>query len=293
MFTYHRPDNSSHDESAATAVLQDSMEDLSIIVKHYRKQLLCRIADKLGMSQKGLTDKYGSRPIEIPIAKSLMIPGISHTEKSDTDIYTPIKDTPTVKTQNKSSCPSKFEYFRKEHDIPELTNLSSWNPDTHCHHRTKLGFCLRSHIKKEDYKLSESYMPLCKHCLNVYIKHSKGIQSSRGGWRGLVTKPFTREINEGAYDHLSKHADTDLLKTAEGTKVRCTWKYTKYYRSFWNEEIGMVYYDDRTGFATKQLICDWVRGNITEQTDPIASKEDDGVIDMTDVLKKLGWTPQI
>jgi len=287
MFTYCRPDNSS------TAVLQDSMEDLSIIVKHYRKQLLLRIADKLGMSQKGLLDKYGSRPIEIPIAKSLLIPGISYTDTKDTNIYTPIKDiTVTKKTTNTNNSSTKFEYFRKDHNIPELTKIPSWNPDIHCHHRTKLGFCLRNQLTKEEYHLEEPYKPICKHCLHVYIKHCKGIQSSRGGWRGLVTEPFTKDINEGAYEHLTKHAETDLLKTIDGDKVRCTWKYTKYYRSFWSKETGMVYYDDRTGFATKKLICDWDRGHVADQTDPIKSHDSDNTVDLIDTLLELGWTPR-
>jgi len=306
--TEHRPQ---------TAILSDSLADLSLIIHDFRLNVLTKISKKTGISVEELKEKYASSPIQIPVAKSLIVPDVILPEET---IYKMTQAHPPPATLNRTRAKKQqrgpntaddvsnggdgdgdggvlvqtrrggLEAFTPDVGIPQLDAISTWNPEIHCHRRTKLGFCLRKQVKRAITTADVDALPkLCGGCMNSYFRQERGVLNT--DWRGLVTEPFLVSTNPYAYEYVCGRTEGNSYICADGIRRRCSWFHTRYYRSFWSEDTGPVYYDDRTGMATKRLIGDWDRGAPSSQRDPISISTQEEIIDLKETLSGLGWTP--
>jgi len=297
--------------SSQTAILSDSLADLSLILHDFRLNVLSKISKKTGISLEDLKEKYASAPIQIPVAKTLVVPDVVIPEETIYKMLQPpsqsssgamlkrrraTKRTPTGTgmidgTDDVSTrVGGGLEAFRPDVGIPQLDAIALWNPEIHCHRRTKLGFCLRKQVKRAVTTAEVEAIPkLCGGCMNVYFRQERGVLNT--DWRGLVTEPFTESTNPYAYEYVSGRTEGNSYICSDGLRRRCSWFHTRFYRSLWTEEHGCVYYDDRTGMATKRLIGAWDRGVPSAQRDPISLSSPEELIDFRETLRGLGWKP--
>lgn len=302
------------DHRSQTAILSDSLADLSLIIHDFRLNVLTKISKKTGISVEELKERYASSPIQIPVAKSLIVPDVILPEET---IYKMKQAQPPPATLNRTRAKGRFrqttgpddvskegegddavpvqkrrglEPFTPDISIPQLDAITTWNPDIHCHRRTKLGFCLRKQVKRAITTAEVEAIPkLCGGCMNSYFRQERGVLNT--DWRGLVTEPFLVSTNPYAYEYVCGRTEGNSYICTDGIRRRCSWFHTRYYRSFWSEDTGPVYYDDRTGMATKRLIGSWDRGAPSSQRDPISISAPEEVIDLKETLSGLGWTP--
>jgi hypothetical protein len=309
MFVAHSSSSTpaeSRTPSSQTAILSDSLADLSLIIHDFRLNVLSKISKKTGISLEDLKEKYASAPIQIPVAKTLVVPDVVIPEET---IYKMLQPPPqpssgaTLKRATKRTLGGEsgtddvstrvgggLEAFRPDVEIPQLDAITLWNPEIHCHRRTKLGFCLRKQVKRAITTAEVEAIPkLCGGCMNVYFRQERGVLNT--DWRGLVTEPFTESTNPYAYEYVSGRTEGNSYICSDGVRRRCSWFHTRFYRSLWTEEHGCVYYDDRTGMATKRLIGAWDRGVPSAQRDPISISSPDEIIDLRETLRGLGWKP--